>query len=138
MPFDLDPAFDREMDALFDRADEAMAKAAVAYLVNVMDRAGTGQKWPGLPNTSSAPGQYPVVQSRALIESLDARRLGSEWHFGSFNAPDEAWALEYPKPEGSPIDRKTPHGARPWLSKLLGDPEAHRAIWDALDSTLGR
>lgn len=136
--FEPDPDFDREMDALFDALDEQMAHAAADFLRTAMNKPGGGIKWPGLPNTSSAPGEYPVVQHRKLLDSLDAQQIAGEWHFGSFNAPPEAWSLEYPSPSGSPITRQSAHGARPWLSKLLGDPVAHAAIWASLDTILGR
>lgn len=138
MPFELDPDFDREMDALFDRADEAMAEAAAGFLRQVLDQPGTGTHWPGLPNPSSAPGHYPARQGGDLVKSIGAQQVGGQWHFGSFNAPPEAWALEYPSPPGSPITRGTGRGARPWLSKALGDPEMHRAIWNALKPIFGR
>ncbi|GAA5514773.1 hypothetical protein Dcar01_03534 [Deinococcus carri] len=138
MPWADNPDLDREMDALFDRADEAMAEAAAGFLREVLDQPGAGVKWPGLPNPSSAPGAYPARQSGDLLKSIGAQKVGQEWHFGSFNAPPEAWALEYPSPPDSPITRQSAHGARPWLSKFLGDELGHKVVWDALDSILGR
>ena len=136
--FELDPNVEQEFDDLFDQLDEQMAHAAVDYLRAAMNKPGNGTKWPTLPNTSSAPGEYPAVQSRKLLDSLAVQQVAGEWHFGAFNAPPEAWALEYPTPPGSPITRQSAHGARPWLSKLLGDPVAHAAIWASLDTILGR
>ncbi|WP_161881940.1 hypothetical protein [Deinococcus alpinitundrae] len=104
-------------------AEKAGAEEAAAFLREKLEGAGTGNKWPGLPNTSSAPGEYPAEQSGKLLKSIDAQPMGQFWAFGSFNAPVEAFALEYPAPGRT---------ARPWLSKMLADPDARERVMHAM------
>ncbi|GAA5503015.1 hypothetical protein Dxin01_02764 [Deinococcus xinjiangensis] len=136
MPFEANFNLDEEFERLFDEADERLARAAANFLTDVLGQAGSGTHWPGLPNPSSAPGQYPAEQSGKLRESIDAQLIEGVWEFGSFNAPPEAWALEYPSPPNSPITRQSAHGARPWLSKALTDPDLLERLWAALDGVL--
>jgi len=109
--------------ALAALAEQAGAQEAAAFLREKLNQPGSGNKWPGLPNTSSAPGEYPAKQSGKLLDSIDAQPLGQFWAFGSFNAPPEAWGLEYPAPG---------HVARPWLSKALADPELRERVFHAM------
>jgi hypothetical protein len=122
------PGFLALMDAQFSRAEAAGAQAAATFLAEKLDQPGTGKQWPGLPNISSAPGQYPAKQSGALLASIKARQVNGVWFWGSFNTPPEGFYLEYPKPGDS--------GARPWMSKALSDPELYERVWRAMSEVL--
>lgn len=104
-------------------AEKAGAEEAAGFLREKLDQPGTGNKWPGLPNTSSAPGEYPAFQRGKLLDSIDAQPSGQFWAFGSFNAPPEAFGLEYPAPG---------RVARPWLSKALSDFELRERVFEAM------
>ncbi len=133
MSFQPNPHLDAELAAMFDRADEALAGEFKAFLQEKLAGAGGGVHHPGLPNPSSLPGEYPAEQSGALLRSIDAQRGPGGWEVGSFDAPPEAWALEYPSPPDGPIPRESERGARPWLSKALTDPELLERLLRALE-----
>lgn len=131
--FEPNAALDAQLARELDGISEALAGEFKAFLVEKLSGPGSGVHWPGQPNPSSAPGQYPAEQSGALVQSIDARREGDHWEVGSFDAPPEAFALEYPSPPGSPITRQSDHGARPWLSKALTDPDLHRRLEEVIE-----
>ncbi|GAA4002364.1 hypothetical protein GCM10022631_11320 [Deinococcus rubellus] len=132
MPWTENPALRALLLAKAALAEKAGAEEAAAFLREKLGEAGSGNKWPGLPNTSSAVGSYPVEQSGKLLASIDAQPSGQFWAFGSFNAPPEAWALEYPSPPGSPITRQSEHGARPWLSKAMSDVDMRERVFQKM------
>jgi len=77
----------------------------------------------GNPNRSSAPGEYPAEQTRALRDSVGIATMGPlEVTFGVFDAPDYALKLEYDPPS---------QGGRPFMSMALHDPEIHKAALDS-------
>lgn len=119
---------------------EAMAQEAAGFLKEKLSGAGSGLHHPGLPNPSSAPGEYPAEQSGDLLACIGVQSTGpAQYEVGALNSvapvPAEAWALEYPSPPSSPITRQSPHGARPWLSKALGDEELHDRLRAAAQRT---
>lgn len=116
---------------------EVVASTTLVFLREKLNQPGSGVHHPGLPHPSSNPGEYPAKQSGALLACLGAIQLtDGSWVVGALNSvaavPVEAWALEFPEPPTSPVNRTTPYGARPWLSKAHGDPELHARIRAAL------
>lgn len=111
----------------------AAGQEVKAFLTEKLSGPGSGVQWPGQPNPSSAPGEYPAEQSGDLVGSLDAREVGPlHWQAGAFEAPPEAFWLEFPPPPGSPFAKKTGYGARPWISKAFNDAELHARILQSL------
>ena len=93
-------------------------------LTEVLSGPGSGQHWPNQPNASSAEGEYPAEQSGALLDSIGTEVTGpTEVAVGAFNAPAEAFELEFRDPVA---------GGRPWLSKSAEDPAFHQAIDSAI------
>ena len=96
------------------------AEIAKTELRERLSHSGSGEQHAGLPNRSSAGGEYPAQQFGALHDSIDARAIGPLLYgVGSFDAPDEAHLLE---------NRPPSEGGRPWLSKALVDPEFREKI----------
>ncbi|AFZ67570.1 hypothetical protein [Deinococcus peraridilitoris] len=112
------------------RAMEGAATAATGYAYDALNTAGSGVHYPGNPNPSSRPGEYPATQSHALRDSIDKRRLSSlTWSVGAINNPP-AWAAYL---EFRPVSEQTPgSGPRAWATKLLHDPQLHTAILEGL------
>lgn len=107
-----------------------VAETTSDFLREKLSGPGSGIQHPNLPNPSSLPGEYPAEQSGDLLACIGAEQVApSQYAVGALNSvapvPIEAWALEYPQPPSSPVDRQTAHGARPWLSKAAGDEELH-------------
>ncbi|AFZ67074.1 hypothetical protein [Deinococcus peraridilitoris] len=134
MAFKPNPHLERELDRALDKVGEGIAEEFVSFLLDRLSGPGSGTHWPGLPNPSSSPGDYPAEQSGALLASIgkSQRSLNGMWAVGALNeiapVPVEAWALEYPSPPGSPVKRDSEHGSRGWLSKALADDELHARL----------
>lgn len=121
------PGFLAVLEAGFLLAEEIGAHEAAALLREKLDQPGSGIQHPELPNVSSRPGEYPARQFDKLINSIDAQLISGVWAFGSFNAPVEAFELEYPPPG---------HVARPWLSKFLADPLLRERVFKSMSEVL--
>lgn len=107
-----------------------VAEVASDFLKEKLSGPGSGIQHPNLPNPSSLPGEYPAEQSGDLLACIGFEQVApGVYEVGALNSvapvPVEAWALEYPQPPDSPVDRSTAHGARPWISKAAGDEELH-------------
>lgn len=84
----------------------------------------SGRKHPGLPNTSSAPGEFPRSQSGRLAQSLYSK-AGSRFQFRiGATAP---WATFLAKGTGNPdgSERMSPRKskAEPWLEFVIEQEE---------------
>lgn len=131
--FQPDPDLDEQLARLLSRHVARAARTVTSFLHEKLSGPGSGVQWPGQPRPSSAPGEYPAEQAGTLVGSLDAQAVSAlHWQAGAFNAPQEAFWLEYPPPPDAPFSKKTDHGARPWISKALNDPELHARIVAAL------
>ena len=104
---------------------ERRADAGGGYLIKVMSHPGQGTMHPGNVNPSSLQGDYPAIQTAALIESIDVRKAGPlAFAIGSFedrNAVGFEHAVE--------LESRPPsQGGRAFLEKALHDPGMHAAI----------
>ncbi|WP_179944618.1 hypothetical protein [Deinococcus radiopugnans] len=116
---------------------EAMGETVAGFLREKLDRPGSGTHHPGLPNPSSAPGEYPAEQSGDLVRAIGHEAVDAfHQRAGALNSvapvPVEAFALEFPSPPSSPVKRSTQHGARPWASKALLDSELRQWLREAV------
>jgi len=113
------------LDAYLDALLEGRAHAVGATLIDDLGHPGQGTLHPGNVNPSSLPGDYPAVQTEALIQSIDVRPIGRlAYVVGSFedmNAEGYAHALDL---ESSPPAQ----GGRQFLEKAAHDPEILQAL----------
>ncbi|MEI3783780.1 hypothetical protein U9R89_21925 [Pectobacterium brasiliense] len=127
------PDLDDQLARLLAPHVAQAARTVAAFLRQKMTGPGSGVQWVGQPRPSSAPGEYPAEQTGALVDSLDAQAVNLlHWQAGAFNAPEQAFWLEYPPPPDAPFSKTTAHGARPWISKAFQDPELYQRIIAAL------
>lgn len=84
--------------------NKAAAKAHRLMLTEIKSGAKTGEKWPSLPNRSSAPEEAPATQSNELADSLAIQRAqpsrgkptsgvtstAAHWRYMEFGTHDEA------------------------------------------------
>lgn len=117
------------LEARIAAGQEAGADALVKDITADMGTAKHGHHWPGLDNTSSAPGESPAIQSGDLVESLRAYPLGhGDWAMAA-GGPDAPHAIDLEL--GAPARHLA---ARPFLI-----PGAHRiapAHWRRLARAL--
>ena len=116
---------------------EVMGETVAGFLKEKLSGPGGGTHHPGLPNPSSAPGEYPAEQSGALVGAIGHEAVDAfHQRAGALNSvapvPVEAFALEFPSPPNSPVQRSTQHGARPWASKALQDAELRQRLREAV------
>lgn len=114
----------RELQRRLDALALKGAEAAADVLRDKLSGPGTGRQHPGLPNRSSAQGEYPAEQTGQLKASVGARP-GEQGGavFGLLDPPDYAAALHF-KP---PTD-----GGRPVMLDALNDEDIRRAIRQAV------
>lgn len=116
---------------------EAMGQTVAGFLKEKLSGPGSGTHHPGLPNPSSAPGEYPAEQSGDLVRSIGHEAVDAfHQRAGALNSvapvPVEAFVLEFPSPPSSPVKRSTQHGARPWISKARLDSELRQRLREAI------
>ena len=127
------PVLDAELQRRLAPVARDLGEEVAAFLREKLSGAGGGHHWPGLPNPSSAPGEYPAEQTGALLACLGSREVDPLYHqAGALNSvapvPIEAWELEYPSPPGTPSPRSASHGARPWITKAFMDEELRERL----------
>ena len=108
-----------------ERVLEPRAQAGGAVLIENLSHPGQGTLHEGNVNPSSLPGDYPAVQTEALIQSINVvpsgrltRSIGS---YADQNAEGFEHAVEL---ESRPPDQ----GGRAFLEKLMHDPEFKQAV----------
>lgn len=104
----------------------AGAQAGADVLAEKLSGPGSGRHHAGLPNRSSAEGEYPAEQEGDLRDSIDARPAGEGAAlFGPINnPPDHLHALHARPPD---------MGGRPFLTDALYDRDIHRAIVEGIE-----
>ena len=108
------------LDVILKAHMEAAGEAAAAYLKDALSQAGSGVQYPGQPNRSSSPEEYPAGQSLRLAESI-ASQPGP-------GLTVEVGALIDPPPEAPALLLKPPSaGGRDWLGRAFHDEQLHRA-----------
>lgn len=84
------------------------AEFAMRLMIIEMDHSGGGVFWPGNVVASSRPGNYPAIQTKALVRTIDAHELPSEKDIGRAaldaggNGVDYARALEFGTSHAAP------------------------------------
>ena len=103
----------------------AGAYAAADVLQEKLSGGGSGTQYPGQPNRSSTPGEYPAEQTGQLRDSISARRAGElRAQFGSIiDPPDHNIDLHFKPPD---------EGGRPYMDDALHDRDIHNAIRTAI------
>lgn len=120
--------FQAQLRADVNRRLGKAANAAFMRLYENLDQPGSGKQYPGLPNRSSADGEFPAPQSRDLQDSADAREAEPlNWQVGVFDAPEYAAKLEFGPDDGSG------EGQRRFLSRTMEDPQTIAAMNDAAE-----
>lgn len=97
------------------------AGAAVEVAQDKLTGPGSGRQYPGLPNRSSAEGEYPAEQSGDLRDSMAAEAVGEgRALFGPIhNPPPYVRDLHFKPPSD---------GGRPFMDDLFYDRDIHRAV----------
>ena len=68
---ELDPSMLTRMAAQHKKLmEEAALEGAAKLEANLSSTSGSGVKYPSLPHRSSAPGEFPVKQSGALMREI--------------------------------------------------------------------
>lgn len=124
MPYNSD-AEARLLAQLRAKINRGAANAA-DQLKGDLSRAGSGIHWPGNPNRSSAPGEYPARQTGELADSIGWRPAGPLLaEVGALNNPP-AWAAYL---EFQPVSTREPgSGIRAWATKASLDPAFQAAF----------
>ncbi len=103
----------------------AGAYAAADVLQEKLSGPGSGRQYPGQPNRSSSPGEYPAEQTGQLVDSISARRAGElRAEFGSIiDPPEYNLDLHFKPPD---------EGGRPYMDDALQDRDIHQAVREAM------
>lgn len=111
--------------AVLEEAMKPKAEAVLEFLQEALDLSGSGIMHPGNVQPSSKEGEYPVAQTRALLNSLDARQDGPlTYTIGSFEDKNAEGYAHADDLETSPPSK----GGRPWAEMALHDPELQRRL----------
>ena len=104
----------------------AGAQGGAEVLAEKLSGPGSGRQYPGLPNRSSAEGEYPAEQEGDLLGSVDAQPAGEAAAvFGLINNPPaHAIALHSRPPD---------MGGRPVMDDARHDRDIHRAILQGIE-----
>ncbi|PJI53535.1 hypothetical protein CTI14_27160 [Methylobacterium radiotolerans] len=115
----------------------AGSQEAAEVLRDKLSGSGSGRKYPGLPNRSSTPGEYPAEQTSDLVNSIDARVESSgKALFGPIRSPPvEAGYLHFSSEEDMALLHFRPPdmGGRPFLDDARHDRDIHRAIVEGIE-----
>lgn len=106
-----------QLERLLRRVTLSAATSAAEVLAEKLSGPGGGVQYPGQPNRSSAPGEYPAEQSGKLRDSIKAKPLeGTRSGFGSVDGPEYVIPLHF-SPDG-----------RPFMDDAKHDRDVHRAV----------
>ena len=117
------------LTAFLEHELQRHADAGGGYLIEAMSHPGQGTMHPGNVNPSSLIGDYPAIQTAALIESIDVRESGPlAFAIGSFEDRSATGFEHAVELESRPPSQ----GGRAFLEKALHDPGMHAAILQGL------
>lgn len=105
-----DPSMSRNMAARHKHLmEEAALEGAVKLERNLSSIHGTGIKYPHLPHRSSAPGEYPVRQSGALMSGVGVEEGdGAAAEIVIHDELGKLLGLEFSPPSRNPNQPGTP------------------------------
>lgn len=107
-------------EGFIQRVMNGVGEIGLEFLQDALDLSGSGIHWEGNPQASSAPGEYPVRQTGALLASLDARPVDYRTQaVGSFEDKDAEGYAHAVDLEAKPTSR----GGRHFLEMAIGDRE---------------
>lgn len=97
------------------------AEAGAEVLRDKLSQEGSGRHHGGQPNRSSAPGEYPALQTGDLRDSIAAQEAGDlRARFGALNdPPPEALFMQVLPPD---------QGGRPYLDLAYADEDVRDAV----------
>ena len=97
------------------------AEAGAEVLRDKLSQEGSGRHHGGQPNRSSAPGEYPALQTGDLRDSIAPQEVGDlHARFGPLaNPPPEAVLMQVLPPD---------QGGRPYLDLAYADEDVRDAV----------
>lgn len=106
--------------------EEAALEFGVVLGENIgHEEGGTGEHWPGLPNRSSSPKQFPRKQSGGLVDSVYVAPEGAFEYAVGLSA-DHAFHLEGLLPSGG--NKRAAKGNRYPLTRTGEDSRTHQRM----------
>lgn len=96
-----------------------VGKLLVRTTQDGMQKSGGGRLYAGQPRQSSAPGNYPAVQTAQLLGSIDFAVTGNSLEFGSHGAFRKGFDYAIAQNEGT-----SRMGARPYLELTVSKTKA--------------
>ena len=135
MSFKLDPSFKTAYRQAVSEALDKAASAGSAHLAeNLSGTEGSGVHYPGLPNRSSAEGEYPVQQSGELHAGVDWQPTNDPMLkevFIAGNDEGKLLGLEFSPPSQNPNREGAPKrtsGGRAPMWRTFSDPQTHERM----------
>lgn len=140
MALEPNPALAQLMQARHKLLMEEAAAAAANVLADNLDQTqGSGIKYPRLPNRSSAPGEFPVRQSGALLRGVKHESgEGTSAQVAIYDDPGKLLGLEFSPPSTNPNQPGTPSrtsGGRAPVWETMTDTQTHAAMKEAMEKT---
>jgi len=138
---ELDPQLLELMTERHKRLSEAAALAgAIELEANLSHTEGTGVKYPGLPNRSSAPHEYPVLQSGRLMSGVGVEPgSGTSTDVVIHDSLGKLLGLEFSPPSENPNQPGTPRrtsGGRAPMWRTFNDQRTQNAMAAAMEKAI--